>query len=228
MERRVNFAPGEYYHIYNRGTEKRKIFLSAKDYQRFLVLLHLSNNHEAVHLSNLTYQGLPLLELLNEKVKSRLVAVGAYCLMPNHFHLLLYEKQAGGITKFMLKLETAYSMYFNKKNERKGHLFQGTFQSESVAGDDNYLRYLYAYIHLNPLKIIDRDWREKIPSLNQSNRLLDYLDAYSYSSYPDYLLKGRSQSIILTPAAFPEYFGSPEEHRAELADWLNYQGLPSL
>ena len=67
MERRVNFAPGEYYHVYNRGTEKRRIFLSPKDYQRFLVLLHLCNNEEDIHLSNLTYRGLPLLELLKEK-----------------------------------------------------------------------------------------------------------------------------------------------------------------
>src|SRR3989338_4776986 len=223
MERRVGFAPGEYYHIYNRGTEKRKIFLGVKDYQRFLVLLHLCNSQETVHLSNLIYQGLPLLGLFNENVKERLVNIGVYCLMPNHFHLLLHEKQGGGITKFMLKLQTAYSMYFNKKNERSGGLFQGTFRSEHVA-DDNYFRYLYAYIHLNPLKVIDHYWREKILATGIVDNHLDYLFSYQYSSYPDYLSANRPQTVILNPTSFPQYFNNPNEYKAELKDWLNYQG----
>ncbi|MEI6528476.1 MAG: transposase, partial [bacterium] len=149
--RSIKFAPGEYYHIYNRGVDKREILLDSLDYERFMLLLAATNNKEVFHISNIkkslkeNYAGLKTcLEFRNDT----LVDIGAWCLMPNHFHLLVKEKENGGIVKFMQRLQTGYTMYFNKKNERSGSLFQGTFKAEHLAGD-NYLKYLFSYIHLN-------------------------------------------------------------------------------
>jgi len=151
MSRILPFSTGEYYHIYNRGTEKRDIFLDKADYLRFIVLLYISNNIEAVHISNLREQGKFLRDIINLERKETLVDIGTYCLMPNHFHLLIKEKRAGGISEFMKKISTGYSMYFNKRYERTGRLFEGTFKSVH-ADSDEYLKYLFAYIHLNPIK----------------------------------------------------------------------------
>src|SRR3989338_5483185 len=100
--------------------------------------------------------------------------------MPNHFHLLLKEIEMGGISQFMGKLSTAYSMYFNKKYERTGSLFEGRFKSSRIA-NDNYLHYLFAYIHLNPIKLIEPMWKEK--GINDFARAKEFLGRYNYSSY---------------------------------------------
>src|SRR3989344_1887720 len=159
MQRKTKFVIGEFYHIYNRGVEKRIIFPNISDYKRFLALLYLANSNEIIQFRNDFSR--TFLEKIFEKDRGEpLVAIGAYCLMPNHFHLLLTPLVEGGISKFMLKLQTGYSMYFNIKNEREGSLFQGTYKA-THAQDDEYLKYLYAYIHLNPAKLKDKEWKIK-------------------------------------------------------------------
>ena len=155
MERGITFSAGEYYHIYNRGVEKRHIFETNADRKRFLRLLYVCNGSKPVIMRDC--QGLPLVEI--DKGED-LVGMGAYCLMPNHFHLLIRETVDGGISKFMSKLTTAYSMYFNKRYDRKGTLFEKPFRARHI-DDDNYLKYLFSYIHLNPVKMIDPAWKER-------------------------------------------------------------------
>ena len=138
MSREINFfAPNEYYHIYNRGTEKRKIFTTEADYLRFISLLYLCNTPESLHRSD--YSQASLDQLLSLKRGKTLVAIGAYCLMPNHFHILMHEHTESGISTFMQKLITAYTMYFNRKYDRSGALFQGRFKAERVK-QDNHLK----------------------------------------------------------------------------------------
>ena len=151
MARTFSFAIGEFYHIYNRGTEKRNIFASNSDRNHFLALLYFANQSEP---ADLKLQGRTLSETVEQKTGTPLVEIVAYCLMPNHFHLLIREIEEGGISKFMQKLTTGYTMYFNKWHERNGSLFQGRFKATHVA-DDRYLRYLISYIHLNPIKLIE-------------------------------------------------------------------------
>src|SRR3989344_9596270 len=98
--KRISFSPGEFYHIYNRGTEKRNIFLSKNDYYRFLLLLYHCNSSKNVVL-RLENKNFDL-----DPQKETLVDICAYCLMPNHFHLLIHEKIEGGISRFMQKLST--------------------------------------------------------------------------------------------------------------------------
>jgi len=108
----------------------------------------------------LSLQGSTLYDLKKINRGEQLVNIVTYCLMSNHFHLLIYEKTEGGISKFMQKVTTAYTMYFNKSKQRTGALFQGKFKAKHASINDNYLKYLVAYIHLNPIKLIDAQWKE--------------------------------------------------------------------
>lgn len=153
---------------------------------------------------------------------STLVDIGAYCLMPNHFHLLIREKTEGGITKFMSKLSTAYSMYFNNKHDRTGGLFEGRFKATHVDTDE-YLKYLFSYIHLNPVKIIDPKWKED--GINDRNEAKQYLLDYTHSSYQDYLEIQRKESQIINKGAFPEYFSSYIDFEQFIDEWLAYKDV---
>jgi len=142
-----------YYHIYNRGVEKRIIFEDAQDYKVFLGYLkeYLSPPPKIEELlknftlQGTTFQGIPHLP----KNYFQKVDLLAYCLMPNHFHLLIKQVKKDAMEGFMRSLATRYSMYFNKKYDRVGSLFQGIYKA-SMVDNDNYLLHLSRYIHLNP------------------------------------------------------------------------------
>jgi len=136
---------GGYYHIYNRGNRKQDIFLEEEDYIGYL-------------------------KRLRKAMEGRQVSIICYCLMPNHFHLLLRQDSEVPLYKFIHPLHTGYSMYFNRKYDKVGHLFQGRFKQKEIDKNENLLQ-LSSYIHLNP--IID-GWVEK-------------LEDYQWSSYPDYI-----------------------------------------
>lgn len=149
-----------------------------------------------------------------------LVDILAYCLMPNHFHLLIRGKEDGGTSLFMQKLLTAYSMYFNTKYARTGTLFEGKFKAKH-ADSDEYLKYLFAYIHLNPIKIIDSKWKE----FGIQNRVeaQDYLTDYKYSSYIDWQGNTRSESRILNRDVAPEFFSTTKDFDDFVNDWLDFK-----
>lgn len=222
MQRKCEFGVDEFYHIYNRGTDKRLIFLDDSDRDRFLRSLFLFNTSQAVESRH--HGGRSSVGFWNSKRRRErevVVDIGAYCLMPNHFHLLVREKQSGGLSLFMRKLLTSYSMYFNLKHKRTGALFESRFGAEHIA-DDDYLRYLFAYIHLNPIKIINPGWPEtEIGGMDQA---IEHLKNYRFSSYPDYLSETqRPEYKILNRASFPEYFQKPSEFSELLKDWLLYR-----
>lgn len=205
--RKQTFARDEFYHLYNRGTEKRIIFQDKEDYEHFLFLMYVCNTIKSIELRNIRE---------NFDREETLIDIGVYCLMPNHFHILVREKIEGGISKFMHKLLTAYSMYFNKKYKRTGKLYEGVFKS-THANTDNYLKYLYSYIHLNPAKLIDKNWKE-IKNRNTSD-LLKYVFNYHYSSLQEFInLKFK----ITNPMSFPSYFKDLLDHKKELFEWLTF------
>lgn len=215
MERKFKFSIDEFYHIYNRGNNKSVIFLNDSDRKRFLRLLYICNTSSPVVFK--TIQGMPLDKIKREDT---LVDIGAYCLMPNHFHLLLREKEEGGISRFLEKLLTGYSMYFNKRHGRTGKLFEGRSRAQH-ADTDEYLKYLFAYIHLNPLKIIDPEWKES--GVTDHTKAKKYLAEYRFSSYPEYLGTDREEGKILAREAFPEYFSKPKDFDKFIGDWLSYK-----
>ncbi len=223
MSRNIDFSIGEFYHLYNRGVDKRVVFLDIEDYERFITLLYLANNVSSTHISNYKkYQGLALMELLSIEREDTLVDIGAYCLMPNHFHILTHEKIENGVSVFMHKVMTGYTMYFNKKYKRTGALFGGTFKAEHVDSDE-YLKYLFSYIHLNPVSLIDSKWKEN--GISGKKKAENYLNEYQYSSYLDYLSSGRKEKLIINKEAFPEYFTTNAEFSNHISWWLNFNNV---
>ena len=203
MERKTPFVENEYYHIYSRGVEKRKIFLSTRDYNRFVALLYIMNQDAPFRMDNfLRNNQNGLRNIFKEKREKSLVSILGYCFIPNHFHLILYEHTEGGISKFMAKLLTAYSMYFNTKYERSGPLFTRPFRSEYIKNEPQYM-YIFSYIHLNPLSIIDKKWKENgVKNKKEAER---FLEKYQFSSYKDFLNKDRPESFILDFIRIPKY-----------------------
>jgi putative transposase len=178
MPKIKNHAPGEYYHLYNRGTQKQPIFISDSDRLRFLFLILAFQGEKLIQ--NISWQikqsahGLALNikpELEKEILEKRTVELVSFCLMPNHFHLLVKEEIENGIPKYMQRVLTAYTMYFNKKYRKSGHLFQGAYKSVRVE-DDKQLMHLSAYIHKNPSEL--QIWRNKEERYHWSS-LMDYL-----------------------------------------------------
>lgn len=212
--RKLEFSLDEYYHIYDRGVDKRVIFLDEGDHDRFVRLLYTANSDTSIYLSQL--QGKALSEIRRGK---NLVAIGAWCLMPNHFHILLKEISEDGISIFMQKLLTAYSMYFNKKYYRKGTLFETTFLAKHL-GYDQYLKYQYTYIHLNPIGIIDNGWKKK--EITNKEKAKKFLKEYKYSSYRDYVGEEREEGAILNKEAFPEYFSTSTDFEDMILEWINF------
>lgn len=155
-----------YYHLYNRGVAKQNIFQDAADYQTFLGYLKL-------YLSLPSLQGLSLKAPPSHKLKNftEQVKLLAYCLMPNHFHLLIYQEEADLINHFMRALCTKYSMYFNRRYKRVGHVFQGSYKAVLIISEPQLI-YLSKYIHRNPLELLPAGI---------------ILEGYKYSSYGNYL-----------------------------------------
>lgn len=150
--RKTIFATEEFYHVYNRGTDKRKIFSEEKDYTRFLesmvefnVLEPIGSLFENSFRKKHQLGGSTSKDQATDK---RLVNIVAYCLNPNHYHLLLQQVADRGVEKFMQRMGTGYTMYFNNKYERNGALFQGRFKAVHVDSNE-YLLHVSAYVNLN-------------------------------------------------------------------------------
>lgn len=180
MYRRTPFAVDEWYHCYSRGIEKRNTFESSADYNRFLDLLYLANDTAPVDRGSLR---IPSVELFQRSRKRNIVSIGSYCLMPNHFHILIREITDGGITAFMRKLGTGYTMYFNLKNARIGNLFVKPFRSKHI-GDDRYLRHVAQYIHLNAAALFEP--KIKTGDVKTFDVIERKMKTYRYSSFVDY------------------------------------------
>lgn len=185
------YASESYYHVYNRGVERRNIFMDNQDYAVFLGLLkrHLSGE-SMTDRSGRVYEDL-----------SSEVELLAYCLMPNHVHLLLYQQEAEGMTRLLRRVMTAYGMYFNRKYRRIGSLFQDRFKG-ALIGDEPYLWHISRYIHLNP------QGAGQPPS------------TYPYSSYRYYVKEKRAS--WLRPGRILEMHEG-EDYREFLADWADYR-----
>jgi len=167
MLRKDPLATGNYYHIFNRGVNKNDIFFSDKDYKRFMAT--------AIHYNYFTHK-FPSVSSYDpvssklEKMPKPKVKILAYCLMPNHFHFLIYQLEESGITWFMQHLINSYVHYANIRHNRVGPLFQGRFKNVLV-DSDNQLLHLSRYIHLNPIV----------------SDLTNNLENYAWSSYPSYV-----------------------------------------
>src|SRR3990167_11403612 len=192
------YVENGYYHIYNRGIEKREIFLDEQDCKVFLyyLKLYLSPPEELVAMSQEILRVRRFIPLNLYKQVDLL----SFALMPNHIHLLIKQHTKDGIIKFMQRLSTSYVMYFNKKYERVGSLFQNTYKAALVESD-SYLLHLSRYIHLN------------------SFGLKSSLDLVNFSSYPNYL--GEKQASWVKPQEILSYFKN-QGHQKESISYKSF------
>lgn len=226
--REVAFADNEHYHIFNRGVDKRTIFEDEDDHYRFLHGLYEFNDKNLTapfiqrigkRLPTATYKTLREKISKEKNVKrEKLVDILSFCLMPNHYHLILKQLQENGISKFMHKLGTGYTNFFNLKNERKGSLFQGPFKAVYVK-DDTQMMHLSRYIQvLNPGELAEPKIREGI--IRSADGLQDFLKNYKWSSYSDYIGEDNYPSLI-NKELLSGYFGSAAAFEKFSLSWKN-------
>ncbi len=149
-----HFTENGIYHIYNRGVEKRDIFLDDQDYAVFLHLLkyYLSPvDPKEIH-PLLKFQNFSVVRPRPLRNLEKEIDLVEYCLMPNHFHLILQQHALDGVTRLLKNISTTYAMYFNKRYKRVGYLFQGRYRAVLVE-NESYLLHLSRYIHLNPTEL---------------------------------------------------------------------------
>lgn len=176
-----NYKPNNYYHIYNKGIDGRKIFEDDSDYLLFEKLLEQYTSPllkwEKGPYKSLKPSTIQRLEAMNLHSEIKVVA---YCLMPDHFHLLVHQKSADGITKLMRRINTGYVMVFNKKRSRSGPLFETNYRAVLVEGQEQLL-HMTRFIHLNPVSRIVRRFGpvETVTGTNPSD--------YDYSSFSHYI-----------------------------------------
>lgn len=215
------------YHVLSRGVDKRNIFLDNEDYLRFIHDLFEFNDTEPIN--NLTYFFRNKSEDANNKVIARpyivrgerkprklLVEILAFCLMPNHYHLLLKPKTDDGLFKFMKRLNMGYARYFNEKYTRSGALFEGRYKSVLVKNDAHFIHLPY-YIHLNPLDLGFPEWR--IGEIKNYEEAVSFLENYRWSSFIDYI--GNNNFPSVTQREFlSKFWEGPEQYRKDIRRWL--------
>jgi putative transposase len=205
--RKVELANGEYYHIYNRGVDKREVFSCVADYERFLLSMNLLNDERDGLMQDWRDMRRvdPRVQLwdipeLNSR-RNRAIEIVAYCINPNHYHFILKQIREGGIKTFMQKLSTSYTNYFNVKYKRSGSLFQGRYKSAHIDSNE-YLLYLSVYVNKNNF----------IHGYNQN-------DNWPYSSLPDYL--DRRNNNLVNKEVILGQFKNIDEYK----DFINNNAL---
>lgn len=195
----VIFANEEYYHVFNRGVEKRVTFLDKRDFQRFMETM----NYYSIKNPPTRFSFRNRKNVLKKSGNSHaIVEIVCFCLMPNHFHMLLKQIDAKGIPVFLSKVTNSYTKYFNIKHKRVGPLFQGSFKAVRVENDEQLI-HLSRYIHLNPL--IDY--------------LVNDLKNYNYSSYLEFL--GKYSGFCKTESILSS-FSSPSDYEKFVLDQEHY------
>ncbi|MEA2113462.1 MAG: hypothetical protein U9P63_02325 [Patescibacteria group bacterium] len=210
---------GDIYHILNRGVEKRKIFLDEKDYLRFVHNLYDFNNKNEIFISYHRRQSAMRKPTGGERSMKRdnLVDILCWCLMPNHYHILVREKINGGASAFSKKISSGHTQYFNLKNERSGVLFQGRSKIIPVK-QDNYFLYLPFYIFANPIKLIEKDWQEK--SIKNLKQVINFLENYQWSSYLNVIGKDNFSFVVNQNKFSKSFIGDKKQFKKDFIEWL--------
>jgi putative transposase len=196
--RNIPFINGQFYHIYNRGVEKRNIFAEIKDFERLLIALeYYQYQGPKPKLSDYLDPKTP-----KPKLTNKIVEIICYCFMPNHFHIALKQLEDGGIFEFISKVSNSYTKYYNTKYHRVGPLFQGEFKAVFVESDEQLL-HLTRYIHLNPL----------------SNFLVNDLSDWHWSSYFEYT---KNQPGICSKEEVLNFFPNPILYEKLIMDQADY------
>lgn len=188
---------GEFYHIYNRGSEKRSIYQQSRDYKRFQqTFYYYQFPGPKPRFSNFIKT-----DLFKTPFETKIVEIICYCLMPNHFHFLVKQLKDNGISIFMSQLSNSYTKFFNTKYKRVGPLLQGAFKAVLIESQEQLI-HVSRYIHLNPVV----------------SGLTKRLDDYSWSSYLEYT---QANSLFCNPNEILNLFPS-EKYKQFVEDQIDY------
>ncbi|OGY64720.1 MAG: hypothetical protein A3J53_02380 [Candidatus Harrisonbacteria bacterium RIFCSPHIGHO2_02_FULL_40_20] len=213
--------------------DKRKLFLDDSDRFRFIHDLFEFNNLESANNVNYFFRqnkknqymdiGRPYIDS-KRKPRKLLVEILAFCLMNNHYHLLLRPLNDQGISQFMKKINMGYAKYFNEKYQRSGALFQGRYKLVHINQEAHFIHIPY-YIHLNPLDLIAPEWRER--KIKDYNKAIQFLENYRWSSHIDYLGKKNFQSVTQREFLL-NYFGGTTEYGKNIKEWIKHLNLEDI
>ncbi|MDP3990906.1 MAG: transposase [Candidatus Nealsonbacteria bacterium] len=237
--RKEKFTEGNYIHVYNRGNRKEDIVRDTKDKWRFMQALRFFNDsHTSAHLFRVLSRSKPGFDQTvfdqkesvfemgwppNWPERDPLVKILCYCLVPNHFHLLLKEIREGGIAKFMHKLGLGYGKYFNLKYNEVGRIFQGPYKAKLV-DKDVYLKHLCVYIQaLNVLELFPGGFEAALRNFNEA---MKFLDSYLFSSHLDYI--GLRNSLIIDRDILNEFFPKPEDYKKFVYDSISAKDFKNI
>src|SRR3989344_3859948 len=203
--RKIPLAEGEFFHVYNRGNSKQQIFIDDHDRDRFVKLLYLCNSKKSFNFRNdIVRKGIDVWDF--DSVPPRLAGGRARG-----------DENKLPISIFLEKLCKTYAQYFNAKYKRTGSLFESKFKSVHIT-DDPQAKYNFSYIHLNPVKLIDKDWRKN--GIKDFVKTMQFLQNYKWSSYQDHKGVVRPENKILDLDKFPKYFQDVKDFDIEIIEWL--------
>lgn len=210
MNRNGELVNGEYYHIYNRGSEKRIVFSDKSDYKRAISLIsYYQYLNPPVKYSFFIRFPSDEQSIITNKLSiknSVLITIVAYCLMPNHFHLILKQNTDSGISKFMSNFQNSYTKYYNTKHDRVGPLFQGAYKLVRIENDEHMV-HLSRYIHLNPVTsfVIKPD----------------HLFRYQWSSVNEYVSETQSENGLCDKKLILSHFSDSNKYSTFLTEYID-------
>lgn len=221
--KRPQFVNGEIYHIINRAIEGRNLFQQIADYFRFIFCLYELNDKNLVKMRTRIKERKERKNTGSTRATKRepLVESIVFCLMPNHYHLVLRQLVDNGISLFMKKLADSYVGYFNLKYDRKGRgsIFQGRFKAVHVKTNDQLIN-LICYIFTNPVEFLEKSWKEA--GVKDPEQAIKYLDSYQWSSYLDCIGKPNFPSVTERDFLM-KVFEGPENIKKFVESWIFYK-----
>ncbi|MDP2632022.1 MAG: transposase [Candidatus Uhrbacteria bacterium] len=208
--RNITLANDQYYHIFNRGVDKRQIFMDDLDPLRFIHGLKMFNIVNKVNTRSINRIKWSL-----GSAHHLYTQIISYCLMPNHFHLLLKQISDNGIPMYLGRLANGYTKYFNAKNKRSGRLFEGPYEAVEISSDAQLI-HTSRYIHMNPISIVEPGWKKT--GIKDTSAAMNIIESYKWSSYRS--LIGLDDPLLIDKTVINEYFPSSSSYKDFVTNFI--------
>jgi len=217
------FVNSEIYHVVNRAIEGRNLFQQISDYFRFVFCLYELNDEDLVKMRDRIRERKKRKNTGQTRANPRrpLVEILAFCLMPNHYHLVIRQLVDNGISLFMQKLGDSYVGYFNEKYNRKGRgsIFQGRHKAIHIKTTDQLMNVI-CYIFTNPVELLETTWKEE--GVKNPQKAIKHLESYQWSSYLDCIGKKNFPSVTQRDFLL-KVFGGSSNIKKFVESWILYK-----